>query len=743
MEKRRILWLNNQEIFFSGEVRLLKESGYEVFVPKKVPNNIDFSVTYDYDNTLSLKKEFIKKLNDTDFYTGEVCPELMKEINTHFSMCVISMNKNVMKMILNLFEGIICFRQGIEQEESMTQVIVRELGVAYLKRIEELGERFLYLPYEKELIKKESKYIKNHYKMVPLYLNHSIEQKGKPENRDVIISLTDIVTEDIQKQQELLAEYAENIIFSVNGERWVRHESGKRILDSNEHMLSLLYKARAIICFDMTPVKVKQVVLYAIEHKIPVFCMDTENVFFYTVPMQFAKSIDVLKKKLNSTKEIHKVLVKQSSILECYNQMCKKQNIAIALNDLNWNKVEVNGANLKKMKMAIVMPELKSFSQLERIIELTLGVKKGIDILGKNLQVVFAYPAGEKDILYKYLMRLEQNKVEIREFFFETISAIREQEIYNIMGYPLVANTDGKMMLNDGMNYFGDCNYILYTSDQIQGEIFSLQPYSVLVDEYMQRYIPALLGLSYEKSWIDFVRNADNVFTWTEATKNDCVQYAGASESIIKILPPIFAEVKDELNLKETSKKKYFIWEVGTNYVDNAILVALDTYYQRGGKLQCYVWGEKLNVADLKKRKTSNPVLTPLVKYLTQNKYMRMNMAFFSDCNRQEQHNIIRNAQFFLMSNVVEENYNRLYDVSLHNVMMISNNKPSLQEFGEIFEKKYTTYESVLELVSFLEKVEASGEKEISYGDNMKEYTLSNKFLCIELYNKICEKYLL
>ena len=132
----------------------LKNQVVEIFIPKKVPDNIDFSITYDFDSTLSLDKDFLYELNDTNFYTGEVCPELMKEINRHFSVCVVSLDKNALKLILNLFEGVICFRQEAGQKASMTQTIVNKLGLAYLKRIEELGERFIYLPCEKEWLEK-------------------------------------------------------------------------------------------------------------------------------------------------------------------------------------------------------------------------------------------------------------------------------------------------------------------------------------------------------------------------------------------------------------------------------------------------------------------------------------------------------------------------------------------------------------------------------------------------------------
>ena len=228
METKRVLWLNNHEVFFDGEVNLLKQSGYEIFIPKKVPDNIDFSITYDFDSTLSLDKDFLYELNDTNFYTGEVCPELMKEINRHFSVCVVSLDKNALKLILNLFEGVICFRQEAGQKASMTQTIVNKLGLAYLKRIEELGERFIYLPCEKEWLEKESKYIKTHYAIVPLYINHIVRRKKKTEKKEIIIFLTDFMTEDIQNQKELLSEHTESIILMATGERWLINEAGKQ-----------------------------------------------------------------------------------------------------------------------------------------------------------------------------------------------------------------------------------------------------------------------------------------------------------------------------------------------------------------------------------------------------------------------------------------------------------------------------------------------------------------------------------
>ena len=88
MDKKRILWLFNHTSLRKFELPLLIEMGYEVYCPKKFGfayGDRSASVSYEYDESLSIPKDILDKLNEVDFYK-KIDAEVVEILNKYFDI---------------------------------------------------------------------------------------------------------------------------------------------------------------------------------------------------------------------------------------------------------------------------------------------------------------------------------------------------------------------------------------------------------------------------------------------------------------------------------------------------------------------------------------------------------------------------------------------------------------------------------------------------------------------------------
>ena len=94
-------------------------------------------------------------------------------------------------------------------------------------------------------------------------------------------------------------------------------------------------------------------------------------------------------------------------------------------------------------------------------------------------------------------------------------------------------------VMNDNINCFCECDRWLFVSDRLhKGTPIPLRPYSVVVYDYLQRYLPfQLLPESLENYFINAVRFADGVFVTNQETAKDMILHIGVPHKKIFLLP--------------------------------------------------------------------------------------------------------------------------------------------------------------------------------------------------------------
>lgn len=153
------------------EVPLLIELGYEVFVPKLIPQNNFRSATinFDYDSSLSIPQHVIDYLNSVDFYLNPWNPKTIRLVNRYFGTVFVMPYREGFQSPLLRFEGDIYFRAfGLDSPRTYTSLIEEMFGKRALATIVALRNRFYFAAGYSVLKEVEAQVLQNRNVFLPI-----------------------------------------------------------------------------------------------------------------------------------------------------------------------------------------------------------------------------------------------------------------------------------------------------------------------------------------------------------------------------------------------------------------------------------------------------------------------------------------------------------------------------------------------------------------------------------------------
>ena len=148
---RRMLWCVNHRTLLPAEIPIFRSLGFEVFIPKKVPDHDpgyrSAMVTYEYDATLSLPAEAIEVLNQQNFYEKPWSPTLRSILNVSFDVIVshLSYYTTPLSEAARHFQGQVVART-FGREHPRRYAEFAEVGPRrnVLAELETIGSRFIH-----------------------------------------------------------------------------------------------------------------------------------------------------------------------------------------------------------------------------------------------------------------------------------------------------------------------------------------------------------------------------------------------------------------------------------------------------------------------------------------------------------------------------------------------------------------------------------------------------------------------
>jgi glycosyltransferase involved in cell wall biosynthesis len=148
---RRLLWIVNHRTLMPAEVPILRSLGWEVFIPKIVPDYDpgyrSAAITYEYDAALRLPDAAIRVLNRHNFYERSWTPTIEDIINKHFAVTVahFSYYTATLSEAARKFRGRLIAR-AFGRERPRTYAEFAEIGPHrnLLSELAALGDRFVF-----------------------------------------------------------------------------------------------------------------------------------------------------------------------------------------------------------------------------------------------------------------------------------------------------------------------------------------------------------------------------------------------------------------------------------------------------------------------------------------------------------------------------------------------------------------------------------------------------------------------
>lgn len=151
LKPRRLIWVVNHRTLMPAEVPILRSIGWEVFVPKIVPeHDPDYPsavTTYEHDATLTLPMSALQVLNRHDFYKHTWSPTVEDIIDRHFDAIIstFSIYTTPLSEAARKFGGQIIARVfGREHPRTYAELAAASRHKYLLPELGAVGNRFVF-----------------------------------------------------------------------------------------------------------------------------------------------------------------------------------------------------------------------------------------------------------------------------------------------------------------------------------------------------------------------------------------------------------------------------------------------------------------------------------------------------------------------------------------------------------------------------------------------------------------------
>jgi hypothetical protein len=145
-----MLWIVNHKALITAELPLIRELGFEVFVPKIIPDQGPFrsgAVSWDYDATLTVPRSALDVLNSHDFFHWQWSPTIRQIVNAHFDVAVITFSSFIRPLAeaVRHFRGLVAARTfGREHPSTYADLLDHCRMAGLLDEIAARGSSFVF-----------------------------------------------------------------------------------------------------------------------------------------------------------------------------------------------------------------------------------------------------------------------------------------------------------------------------------------------------------------------------------------------------------------------------------------------------------------------------------------------------------------------------------------------------------------------------------------------------------------------
>lgn len=765
MQKKRILWLYNHSTLMKSEVAILRDLGYEVYVPKVIPFDVSVAVDWESDKLLTIPAEAIEILNKVDFYGASIPREAMNVMNQYFKMAIFGIFVEPLKSLALGYKGIMIFHPfGLEDGASYTKIIEHTAGIWLLKRLEQIGNRFWFGQSYENLMEIECDFFQKRTINLPIgMLDTKIVDKWHGSAKKILFVCPRIrINSYYEKIYKQFKEDFKGLPYSIGGAQPIPVEGDKTILGFlPQKEYEDLYPSHSVMYYHSTN---KRHVHYhpfeAVKCGLPLVYMAgglIDELGGRDLPGR-CKTIKEAKDKcrriIKGDKRLaEKIRSTQGVLLEMMSYDYCKNEWAKALQIIEKNSV-IDNNPLKKNKIAFILPQMYRGGVLDYTLRLLKALTKGMPTTQEGIDFVFAVPEEMKNKYYDDIREVEDYGISIRTFNWEKSDKDRIKRLSTLMGYPLSIYRKEYVLMNDGISYFEDCDFLLFMADRVPPNLFMSKPYGVVIHDYMRRYVPEELNEQYEMGIMNLVRRSECNFTTSSNAATDCIQYVGIVKDKIHRLPLFFEDIsKEVVGLEKKTKKEYFVWATNINKHKNHVMAlnALSEYYQAGGKLHCYVTGINTDLFNVKKDVNNKKIMEVQLNYvqkirdiIQKDALLKKYIHFEGQLPKRQYYSLLKNAKFMISPGIGDNGNGAVVDAAFLGVPTISSDYPAMRNIDSVLclGMRFVDghdYKKMKDAVLWAEQNYNQFKQMLPTVDELRKHTIDDMELCQEMYDVIIQ----
>jgi hypothetical protein len=744
MKKKRIMWLINHTTLREFEVPLLIDMGYEVFCPKSFPyneGNLSASIEWKYDESLSIPKLDLEKLNSANFYDS-VTNEITLLMNKHFDIVFFVAIREQIKMVINSFHGVLIFRTfGLAGEGNYAENIILSCGYSTMLKIESIGNRFFFGYGYKSMLKVEVDFMRNHGIYLPLGLkNAEINNSWVGKDKKILFVCPRINTspyfyEVYEKFKKDFSEFDYLIggaqpIPVVNDSKVLGYIPKEQYEYNMRNLAVMFYHSKEKRHIHYHPFE-------AIKNGMPLIFMSgglLDSIGGSDLPGR-CRTVSEARRKIHriingDQKFIRHVVDRQRLLLDVFKYEYCRKSWESAFNKIDKPVSEISTILNSIKKIAILLPGKTSKQRLRKIKSILKVIKETMDIRGEHIEIVLGYTDSN---LQEEFYDIIEIGISTRMYQWRDKTKDWVNNSMTLRGYPFNQAYGTYCVPDDGINFFNDCDYIMFTDINVKKKIFLEKPYGFFVESLNQRYLEYEVFKS-EQEILDNMRNSNVLFCFNAPTRDDIVQYVGVREDMVFELPEIIDQYSEKKIISQEYNSSYFLWQT-SNFLDENIekfIDILQNYYECGGQLKCVLMGEWTEELYYDKRiDTKNKAMRKTRNRLKVCTELKKHFIFLKDYELQNRQ-IAKNAKFILNVDSVDEDMSMfLEQVNCNNkIVAVKSRKKNYYEKLWNMNFNYIELEKKVDVIEFLLEYESIIAPAYTKMPSITTSFIANEFYC-------------
>ena len=715
--KNRILWLINHQALIDFEPNLLKNLGFEVYIPKIFPYTVEFrsaATTYYFDEYLTIPRGDLDKLNKFNFYSDSVPPEVRNILNKYFHIAIIPAFPIMIQNLIQTFSGLKILRLwGLTGDQTYHTYLTSRLN-NFESCVNKLGSNFIFGMAYRGLEEIEPDYLKQIAVYLPIGLPETFFYKkntwiGNEEKIFFIcpgINEIDYFTKIYQKFVKDFSGFK----YLIGGKQFKEINDSAVIgsIDRDE-LIKYYQRCRVLYYHSEDPRHLHYHPLEAMACGMPVVFMKKGRLgSFGNILPGACESISEARRKIRAILSGDQVLI--ASILESQQQILEYFSYDYCYS--HWKKAfdeklvnNKNSFQLQRKKVAIFLPEAYksgTFEATKTIVKRLYSVsrKEGLPV-----DVVLSI-FGDEVYSEDELKDIKQLGVEIRETTWEHIDIDTAKNIFRIDGNITDLKYSHYIVPRDMCHDFQDCDLWLIVSDTVYAPILPLKRYGVIIHDCLTRYFSELQVNIMPK--IQHTRGADFILTTTPQTRNDVISYHGISPDRVFLVPTDYSfDIEIPENYYDAGFGEYILWPTNLSVHKNHLngLKAILEYYSLGGKFRIVITGWGMGLFKITNSPCNVPRIEEFKRLLKDNDRLMKMIEILPDLPKIQYLSVLKKAKFLYHPVIRDNGTYGVIDAAMLEVPSLSADYPQIRYLDEQYElgltycNQYSPYEMGLKLL--------------------------------------------